>query len=163
MRDALYKQLGNLCILRRESAPRTAHRTDRPVMDVLRKTPILASYMEEQYSADTVAKVTASEQALMHQNTDSALHTLAYQRDTKKHLKTSSPQNRLLDPPGVAPVGMAPEGASPTPSRLSPRWLRLQSPRVFSCEGGRRRSLDRWLQDSFTVHQLGRGARMRLS
>ena len=44
---------------------------------------------------------------------------------------TSSPQNRPLEPP----VGVAPEGASPTPGRLSPRRLRLLSPRVFSREG----------------------------
>ena len=43
MQDASYKQPGNLRIMRRESAVRTACRTDGPVMDVLRKAPILAS------------------------------------------------------------------------------------------------------------------------
>ena len=35
-RDALYKQLGNLRILRREAALRAANKTDEPILDVLR-------------------------------------------------------------------------------------------------------------------------------
>ena len=40
--DSLYKQLGNLRILHRESALHAARRSDAPVMDVLRKAHILA-------------------------------------------------------------------------------------------------------------------------
>ena len=43
MREALYKQLGNLHILRRMSALRAAGKTDEPILDVLRKTPVLSS------------------------------------------------------------------------------------------------------------------------
>ena len=60
-RDALYKelgkQLGNLGILRRESAWRAANKTDEPILDVLRKAPILSSSTDEQYSAATLATV----------------------------------------------------------------------------------------------------------
>ena len=42
-RDALYKQLGSLHILRRESALCAANKTDEPILDVLRKAPILSS------------------------------------------------------------------------------------------------------------------------
>ena len=113
--------------------------------------------MEEQYSANTVAQVAALEQALMHQDTASALRTLASQRDTKKGSQQAS--NRPLDPSRVAPVGVAPEGVSLMPGRLSPSRLRLLNPRVFSREGGRQRSLDLWEQDFFISHQHGRGAR----
>ena len=71
----------NLRDLRRESA---ANKTDDPIRDVLRKVPILSSPTEEQYSDDTVAKVTALQQSLAHQNTASALRTLASQRGGKK-------------------------------------------------------------------------------
>ena len=39
-RDALYKQLGNLRILRKESALRATTKTDEPIADVLRKAPV---------------------------------------------------------------------------------------------------------------------------
>ena len=55
MRDALYKQLGNLRILRKELALRAANKTDEPILDVLRKAPILSSTKDEQYSAATLA------------------------------------------------------------------------------------------------------------
>ena len=76
-RDTLYKQLGNLRILCRESALRALHRTTGPVMDVVRKAPILESSTDQQYTADTVAQVAALEQALTHQKTASALRSLA--------------------------------------------------------------------------------------
>ena len=59
-------------------------------MDVSREAPILAFSTVEQYSADTVAKVAASEQTLTHQNTTFALRTLASQLDTKKGNQQSS-------------------------------------------------------------------------
>ena len=83
-RDALYKQLGNLHILCRESALCAANKTDEPILNILRKAPILSSSTEEQYSADTVAQVTALEQSLTHQNTASALRILASQRGSKR-------------------------------------------------------------------------------
>ena len=73
MRDVLYKQLGNLRILRRESA----NKSDEPILDVLRKAPILSSNTDEQYSAAMLKKVSSLEQSLVHQNTASALRTLA--------------------------------------------------------------------------------------
>ena len=136
-RDALYKQLGNLRILRIASALRAANKTDEPILDILRKALILSSSTGEQYSAATLAKVSSLEQSLTHQNTASALRTLASQRGD-----SNSPLNRPLDPPGVAPVGMAPEGANLTPSRLSPRWLPPINLRVFGGEGEGGRSLD---------------------
>ena len=54
---ALYKQLGNLCILHRESALRAAGKADEPILDVLRRAPVLSSSTEEQYSAAMVAEV----------------------------------------------------------------------------------------------------------
>ena len=50
-RDALYKQLGNLRILRRESALRAEYKTDEPILNFLTKAPILSSSTDEQYSA----------------------------------------------------------------------------------------------------------------
>ena len=141
IRDALYKQLGNLRILRRVSALRGANKTDEPILNILRKALILSSSTDEQYSAATLAKVSSLEQSLTHQNTASALRTLASHRGGRGD--SSSPQNRPLDPPGVAPVGVAPEGANPTPGRLSPRRLPLTNLRVFGEEGEGGRSLDR--------------------
>ena len=95
MRDALYKQLGNQCILRRESALRAAAKTDKPILEVLRKAPILSSSTDEQYSAASLAKIASLEQSLMHQNTASALHTLASQRGGKtgKQQQPSKPSS----------------------------------------------------------------------
>ena len=72
MKDALYKQLGNLFILLRKSALRSANKTDKPILDVLRKAPILSS-TEEQYSAATLAQIATVEQSLTHQNTASCV------------------------------------------------------------------------------------------
>ena len=52
--DALYKQLGNLHILRRESALRAAGKADEPILDNLRRAPVLSSSMEEQYSGGSL-------------------------------------------------------------------------------------------------------------
>ena len=72
-------QLDILCDLRRESALRAARSSDRPAMYVLRKAPILASSMEELYTADTVAQIVAWNQAFTHQNSASALRILVSQ------------------------------------------------------------------------------------
>ena len=55
--DSLYKQLGNLRILRRESAMHAAHKSKAPILEVLRQAPILSSTLEDQYSAAIVEKV----------------------------------------------------------------------------------------------------------
>ena len=60
-----------------ESALCAACRSDWPVVDVLRKAPILVSSTEEQYTADTATQVAALEEALAHQKTTSVLRTLA--------------------------------------------------------------------------------------
>ena len=62
-RNVLYKQLGNLRILRRESAL-CASKADEPILDILRKAPVLSSSTEEQYFAATVAQVAALEHCL---------------------------------------------------------------------------------------------------
>ena len=62
-RGTLYKQLGNLCILRRESALHAANKSDEPILNVLRKAPVLSFCAEEQYSADKVAQVAVLEQS----------------------------------------------------------------------------------------------------
>ena len=64
-RDSLYKQLGNLRILHRESAFRAASKTDEPILDVLRRAPVLYT-MEEQYSAATVTEIAVLEESLKH-------------------------------------------------------------------------------------------------
>ena len=63
---------------------RTAGKADEPILDVLKRAPVLTSSTEEQYSAATVAEVAELEQTLTHQNTASALRTLASQRGSKK-------------------------------------------------------------------------------
>ena len=57
-RDALYKQLGNLCILHRESALRAANKTDEPILDVLRKALVLSSTMDEMKSRLLLKRLT---------------------------------------------------------------------------------------------------------
>ena len=81
--DALYKQLANIRILHRESALRSAHKTDEPIANVLRKAPVLSSTMDEQYTASTLTEVARLEQSLVHQNTASVLRSLASHRGGK--------------------------------------------------------------------------------
>ena len=130
----LYKELGNLRILHRESALLSTGKTDKPFLDVLRMAPVLPCSTEEQYSPAMVAQVAALYQSLTHQSTASVLRTLMSQRDG------SSPQNRPLDPPGVAPVHVAPEVVSPTPGRLSLRRLLPKTPRVSHTRGKAKKS-----------------------
>ena len=48
-REVLYKQLGNLRLLRRESWVRTAGNSDVPTQDFLRKAPLVPSPLEDQF------------------------------------------------------------------------------------------------------------------
>ena len=134
-RDTLYKQLGNLCILHRESVLCAAGKANEPILDVLRRPPVLSSSTEEQYSAATVAEVASLEQFLTQQNTASALRTLASQRGGMKGWQ--QPSKPASGSTRGGPCGVAPEVVSPTPGRLSPRRLLPKTPRVFVHEEGR--------------------------
>ena len=134
-RDALYKQLGNLRILRRESALCTARGSGGPVMDVLRKAPILASSTEEQYSADTVALVAALEQALTHQDTMSALRTLASQRDTKKG--SQQPSKPSSGPTWGGTCGRGSRGHKPYAWSACSESAPTAKPQGFQTQGGK--------------------------
>ena len=81
--------------LARESALRAARRADRPVMDILKKAPILASSTEKQYTADTVAQVAAWVQAFTHQNSASALCIWRLSETPRRVI--SGPESRPLD------------------------------------------------------------------
>ena len=133
--DALYKQLGNLCIFHRESALHAGRRTDGPVMDVLRKTPILASSTEEQYTAETVTQVTALEQALAHQNTASALRTLASQRDTK--ISNQQPSKPYSGPTRGGTRGRGSRGLKPYARSAQPESALPTTPQGFQLRAGK--------------------------
>ena len=53
--EALYKQLGNLRLFRRESMLRAAGNRDSPTQDILRKAPLVSSLKEDQLDAVVVA------------------------------------------------------------------------------------------------------------
>ena len=162
MRDALYKQFGNLCILHRESALHAADKTDEPDLEVLRRAPVLSSSTEEQYSAATLAQVAMLEQSLTNQNTASALHTLASQQGGNNGLQQPSKPSS-----GPAQGASRSRGSRrrkpfsrPSQSEAAPAE---KPPEIFDQEGERGRSLDRWVQDSLIMHLFGHGARTTLS
>ena len=74
-REALYKQLGNLRLLHRESMLRSASNKDIPTQDILRRAPLVSS-TEIQFSPAVEDQVSSLTQTRSHQNTVSALCTL---------------------------------------------------------------------------------------
>ena len=72
--EALYKELGNLRLLHRESMLRAASNRDTPTQDILRKAPLVSS-PKDQFDAAVVDQVSALAQTKSHQNTVSALCT----------------------------------------------------------------------------------------
>ena len=58
-RDAHYKHLGNLCLLRRESMLPAAGNKDTPTQEILRKALLVSSPKEDQFDAAVVDQVSA--------------------------------------------------------------------------------------------------------
>ena len=73
----MYKQLGNLRSLRRESMLRSVGNKDLPTQDLLKKAPLVSSPREDQFSTAVVDQVSALAQTRLHQTTVSALCTFA--------------------------------------------------------------------------------------
>ena len=74
--EALYKQLENLRLLRRESMLRAAGNKDAPTQEILRKAPLVSSPKGDQFDAAVVDQVSTLAQTRSHQNTMSVLCTL---------------------------------------------------------------------------------------
>ena len=73
-REALYKQLVNLRLLRRESMLLSAGNRDTPTQEILRQAPLVSSPKEDQFDAAVVDQVSALAQTLSLQNTVCAVH-----------------------------------------------------------------------------------------
>ena len=90
-REALYKQLGNLRLLRRESILCAVGNRDAPIQDSLRKAPLVSSPKEDQFDVVVVDQVSVLNQTRSHQNTVLALCTLVSSKARKPMQRPSSP------------------------------------------------------------------------
>ena len=115
---------------------------------------------EVQFPAGVVDHISTLEQSFSHQNTASALCTLATQKAPS--LLSSNPKDRPLYPNRVALVAMAPEVTNPTSGLLSLKRFGLES-QLFGDKGEGERSLDHLVQDFFSMPQLESGAVTRMS
>ena len=77
IRDTLYKQLGNLHILCRESALQLSPWSDYSALDILRRAHCFP--VTQKSSSPLLLWNVFLKQSMLHQNTASALHTLAAQ------------------------------------------------------------------------------------
>ena len=140
-RDALYKQLDTLCILQRESALRSANKTDEPILDVLRKARYSPPPRMSSILLPRRPRSPALEQSLKHQNMACALLTLASHRGGKGGQQ--QPSKPSSGPTRGGSCGCGSRGHKPYSRPCSPRWLAPINLRVFGEEGEGGRSLDR--------------------
>ena len=124
MLEALYKQLGNLHLLHRESMLRAAGNRDAPTQEILRKAPLVSSQKEDQFDAAVVDQVSTLAQTRSHQNTVSALCTLVSSKAPRPTQRPSGPSvvaNAAVDQEDASPLqAFFPEKARPKSTDFQP-------------------------------------------
>ena len=115
--EALYKQLGNMRLLRRESILRSTGNIDTPTQEILIQAPLVSSPKEDQFDAVVVDQVSTLTQTWSHQNTVSAPCSLV---SSKAPRPTQRPSGLSTSSGRVGACGRGPKGYKPPSQAFFP-------------------------------------------